>query len=93
MRKLFCRFILPFFGLIIFLSLLFKHASDRTIPEEISKTVLLSEDEEPRLAVSSNALNFVPLDEDISKLTEPPQTYDEWCQARDYSRSIKRSCI
>ena len=84
LRKVFCRLFFPLFGLIIFLAVLFKQASDRTIFEENSKTVQLSEEEKSELAYSSKEPSFAPLGEDISKLAVPPQTYDEWCQARDY---------
>ena len=84
LRKVFCRLFLPFFGFIIFLAVLFKQASNRTILEESSKKVQLSEEEKPELAHSSVAPSFAPLYEDISKLAVPTQAYDEWCQARDY---------
>ncbi|OUU12713.1 MAG: hypothetical protein CBC00_01570, partial [Verrucomicrobia bacterium TMED40] len=84
LRKVFCRLFLPFFGFIIFLAVLFKQASNRTILEESSKKVQLSEEEKPELAHSSVGPSFAPLYEDISKLAVPTQAYDEWCQARDY---------
>jgi hypothetical protein len=51
LRKLFCRFILPLFGLIIFLFVLFKQATDRTILE--NQHILEPSQEENNFASSS----------------------------------------
>ena len=84
LRKLFCRFILPLFGLIIFLSVLFKQASDRIILED--QHILEPPQEENNFA--SNYLNtgskIESKDQRVPQYKPSERPYDEWCQARDY---------
>ena len=84
LRKFLCILFFSVFGLIVFLSVLFKQSYDRVLQDKSYETKHLNEDKKPGSANAKIVPIFAPLDEDISKLLVPPQTYDEWCQARDY---------
>ena len=84
LRKLLCILFFSVFGLIVFLSVLFKQSYDRVLLDKSYETKLLNEETKPGSANARIEPRFAPLDEDISKLAVPPQAYDEWCQARDY---------
>ena len=84
LRKLFCRLFLPVFGLIIFFSVLFKQASDRVVTVKNSSGEYLREDKNGELHSITEFSKSVSLAEQITKLKPSQESYDEWCQARDY---------